>query len=125
MSLVWEHVGQIGVDAGLCMVGDPSYVLHRGKEVGDTKGCPVSPLSPEFGRHWHDFCDKVASRVHGDQLFDFKGTPLPPGFAQVGNGFAVVTSTGFGDGVYPVYVRKDVEGRVEAVKVIFIPRRKK
>ena len=24
----WEHIGEIGVDAGLCWLGDPCYILH-------------------------------------------------------------------------------------------------
>ncbi len=28
----WEKIGQIGVDAGLCWIGDPCYILHKEEE---------------------------------------------------------------------------------------------
>jgi hypothetical protein len=102
----WEKVGQIGVDAGLCMVGDPCYHLHRGTQV--SKGEVLDPPHPEFGESWHDFCDKIKD-VHEE------------GYEQVGRRLAVVTNTGLGDGVYDVFVRRDADGRIAAVKVEFLP----
>jgi hypothetical protein len=33
MNENWKLIGHIGVDAGLCWIGDPCYILHR--EKGD------------------------------------------------------------------------------------------
>jgi hypothetical protein len=38
-------VGHIGVDAGLCWVGDPCYILHSDK------------LPETIGKNWSEFCD--------------------------------------------------------------------
>ena len=48
----WEVVGEIGVDAGLCWVGDPGYILHRG--TGE---------NPEdIGLNWDAFCEKIGEK---------------------------------------------------------------
>jgi hypothetical protein len=94
----WEKVGIIGVDAGMCWVGDPCYIL-----AGDRP--------KDLGTSWGDFC----SRMEGDvtQLNYNLGHP----------GLGMVVSTGYGDGTYNVYVRRTREGRIGAVKVVFVGRR--
>lgn len=76
----WVLAGYFGVDAGLVWIGDPCYVLPE-----DT-----SPL----GRDWGAFCDN---------LQDASGKCLD--IVEFPEGFAI--STGYGDGQYPVYVRKE------------------
>lgn len=49
MEQKWERVGTIGVDAGLCWIGDPCYVLHADEPPKD------------IGKNWHEFCDRVNS----------------------------------------------------------------
>lgn len=73
-------------------VGDPCYVIGRDSSHG-----------PE---DWAEFCAKT----NLDQPVD---EPLGDGI-----GFAI--ESGYGDGSYPVYVRRSREGRIAAVKVIFI-----
>ena len=41
----WTKIGEIGVDAGLCWVGDPCYIHHDG---GKNK-------PDEFGKDWEEF----------------------------------------------------------------------
>ena len=41
----WELVGTIGVDAGMCWIGDPCYVLH------------ADPTPKAIGKDWDEFCD--------------------------------------------------------------------
>ena len=89
----WEEVGTIGVDAGLCWIGDPCYVIS-----------PEASFAPKT---WREFCDKI----------DFKSYPTVEEPLGKDVGFAV--STGYGDGCYPVYVKR-VDGRIAAVKVVFI-----
>lgn len=71
-----HEIGIIGVDAGLCWVGDPCYVL------GDDASSRVCD--------WSKFCDLL----HDNAQFS-----APLGY---GTGFAV--STGYGDGSYPVTI---------------------
>ena len=103
----WIRVGEVGVDAGLCWIGDPTY-LH---------GDPPA----EWGKTWRDFLDTLREKEKE------KGYPLPVQFNyDLGHaGLGVCSSTGFGDGVYPVFaqvVDKDGWGqRVAELRVVFIP----
>lgn len=94
-----ERVGEIGVDAGLCWVGDPCYVLHPDKPPRD------------IGKSWNDFCTRLFKRdKNGGAQFNFDR-----GHAGLG----VAVSTGYGDGCYPVYVERE-GGRVARVIVEFM-----
>lgn len=100
--------GHIGVDAGLCWVGDPCYILH--KEEGED-------LSPTLGESWHDFCDILRKKEEAPG-----GTSTHASFNyDLGHeGLGVVVSTGYGDGSYPVFIETNKEGRVKSVTVEFI-----
>jgi predicted RNase H-like HicB family nuclease len=91
----WKQVGVVGVDSGLCWLGDPCYILH--KKPGEEK--------PELGKDWHEFVNKT---------FDNEGR-----FAQFGELTGVTVASGYGDGIYPVMVRFE-DKRVAEVKVVFI-----
>ena len=93
----WKYVGQMGVDAGLCWVGDPCYIMH--KEPGEGY--------PELGLNWHDFCDKLQLNEPNNNLHSF------------GN-IGCCVSTGYGDGTYPVVARVNDEGLVAEVRAIFV-----
>jgi len=94
---VWHHAGVIGVDAGLCWVGDPCYVMHaRPKDIGE---------------NWLDFCERLGDSHPTVRQFHYDmGHP----------GLGVCVSTGYGDGGYPVEVRYNAEGRVAELRVTFI-----
>ena len=97
----WEHVGNISVDAGLVMVGDPCYHAD-GKR-------------PEaFCEDWMKFCDKIFATD-----FDVNGH-LQLNHDMGHEGLGVLVSSGYGDGVYPVFVKKDEDGTVTALKVEFV-----
>jgi len=136
-----ELVGHIGVDAGLCWVGDPCYVIHKLPKpvidhikrlttqlkeiteaiIADGHELPLEEIQKDLtkteellkeydqayeavGNNWGEFCDKL----HHDS-----------GHTSFGNTGAAV-STGWGDGSYPVYVRRGTEGRVSEVFVRFM-----
>ena len=94
--------GVIGVDAGLCWVGDPCYILHREGEEDTPKS---------IGRNWMEFCDSLGRDYPTVKQFHYdRGHP----------GLGVCVSTGYGDGGYPVEVRRTAEGRIAEVRVVFI-----
>jgi hypothetical protein len=93
----WEHVGEIGVDAGLCWIGDPCYI--------------VSKDATHVFETWEDFI-KQLDFSRDAQQFNYK-----LGHAGLG----VVVQTGYGDGSYPVEIRREASsGRVAEVRVKFI-----
>lgn len=120
----WTLVGHFGVDAGLCWIGDPCYILHKDKDhvwqprpdmeplVTKAEGLPES-----LGKDWGDFVDKLyADGESGPTLKSFP-------YALGHEGLGICTSTGYGDGEYPVYalvINDDMMGkRVAALFVDF------
>ncbi len=91
-----KQIGVIGVDAGLCWVGDPCYI------IGDD--------ATKIWTKWSDFCDTIDYKKHPTtQQYDYpKGHP----------GLGVLVSTGYGDGLYPVFAEIE-DGRVKSVTVDF------
>jgi uncharacterized protein (UPF0297 family) len=93
-----ERVGSVYVDAGIVMLGDPCYTL------------PDSASSRnDVAKNWGDFCNA---------LYDTK-TIAPDVWEPFGEGTAIVVSSGYGDGEYPVYVTRNQEGRVMSLRVDF------
>lgn len=95
-KLTWERVGSIGVDAGLCWIGDPCYV--------------VSKDATDAWEDWDSFCSELFSKqkITGDASIGDFGTT------------GVAVSTGYGDGMYDVFVRRTPNGRIKEAKIIFI-----
>jgi hypothetical protein len=40
-----RQIGEVGIDAGLCWIGDPCYILH------------ADPMPKAIGKDWSEFCD--------------------------------------------------------------------
>lgn len=96
----WQRVGEFGVDAGLCIIGDPCYFA-----VPDASSHPA--------KTWEEFCDMLfGSDFDKNNVKQLDYRPGSPGLG-------VVVSTGYGDGCYPVYVKKNQEGRVMRVLIKF------
>lgn len=97
----WEKVGTIDVDAGLCWIGDPCYIIGN-----DELDYPYL--------NWDDFCKKlfikekegVTKWKHHDETYS--------------DGKGITVRTGYGDGTYPVYAKRNNEGRITEVKIVFI-----
>jgi hypothetical protein len=100
MTPTVKHIGDIGVDAGLCWIGDPSYILH------------AKPKAKAIGKDWHDFCALLHRSRHA------AATPLPYDDGRPGLG--VVVTPGPGDGHYPVYAEFTADGRIAKVWVEFL-----
>lgn len=99
----WKLVGHIGVDAGLCWIGDPCYILHQ-----EGEGLPST-----LGKDWKEFCDAIHSA--SDKYPTMKSFNYELGH----EGLGVCVSTGYGDGSYPVYAHLS-EGRVAGLFVDFM-----
>lgn len=104
-----ELVGHIGVDSGQMMLGDPCYL----DEWGGGEFTSVGENKPPNGAFNYDGACRATTS--GKQA------------GLLGNGvakLAAVTSTGFGDGQYPVYVEISDEGawgkRVKSMTIVFI-----
>ena len=103
-----HKIGVIGVDAGLCWIGDPCYILHKDK-VG-LEGSSDRFPEEELGKDWKGFYAKL----------DRHGNALSWQFNYAGGhpGLGVCVTTGYGDGQYPVYAEIR-NGRVVSVTVKF------
>lgn len=101
----WKLVGMMGVDAGLCWIGDPCYVIH------------AEELPKTLGKNWSEFCDTLLDPEGGPHsCLDYKSY----GYVSGREGLGVAVSTGYGDGCYPVYVQIE-DGRVMRVLADFNP----
>jgi hypothetical protein len=92
----WKKVGNFGVDAGICWIGDPCYILHPNE------------IPKELGKNWGDFCNNI------DDMKTHKSFNYDMGH----EGLGVCLSTGWGDGFYPVYARI-LNGRVMQIFIDF------
>jgi len=91
--------GKIGIDSGQAMVGDPCYLEQWNTNQND---------------EWNIDGKEGEYSYHGASA-----TTLANDYGQLGLGRAVVFSTGYGDGLYPVYVQLNNDGRVSKVVIDF------
>jgi hypothetical protein len=92
------HAGSFGVDSGQAMVGDPCYL-----DNWDTNKNEEWNLEGKVGEYSYQGAS---------------ATTLANNFGELGFN-AVVFSTGYGDGLYPVYVQLNEDGRVSKVVIDF------
>ena len=93
----WVSAGRVGVDSGQIMVIDPCYI------------------GSDF-----DNCDKTWDPAAYSGQLNYQGVSaisLANNFGQASE--AVVTSSGYGDGVYPVEVRLNEDNRVVELRIRF------
>lgn len=90
--------GHFSVDSGQAMVGDPCYL-----EDWNTNKDDEWNLEGKVGEYSY----------HGSSA-----TTIANNYGSLGFN-AVVFSTGYGDGVYPVYVELNDDGRVSKVVIDF------
>ena len=94
-----KQIGVVGVDAGLIIIGDPGYLIHTKPDTEST-----------LGKDWDEFCDIIS---------EGKRPTMKQFTFPLGNpGLAVVVSSGFGDGMYPVYAEIE-NGVIKSVKIEF------
>lgn len=96
-----KKIGYIGVDAGMCMIGDPCYVIDA--DLGKM----------EWAKFLDTYCPQEnypVWRVPNTRARDSKMC------------LAIVVGSGYGDGVYPVSVEINGDGRVTKLVVDFVSR---
>jgi hypothetical protein len=93
-----ELVGYITVDAGLVQIGDPCY-------LSKDNGNPYE--------NWSEFC---AGLLKNEQ-----NGVLNIDHANGSEGMAIAVNTAYGDGIFPVYVRRDKNGGITEMTVNFNP----
>ncbi len=93
------YAGSFAVDSGQAIVGDPCYL-----DGWDTKKNDEWNLEGKKGQYSYQ---------------GVSATTLEDNFGQIGAADAVAFSTGYGDGLYPVYVQLNDDGRVAKVIIDF------
>lgn len=95
----WKEIGEFSVDSGQLLLVDPCYL-----------------------NEWVDDGDDVDFNKFGEFSYDgaCSETSSEKGYGQLGGLNALVVSTGYGDGVYPVYAKKNEDGRISEIKIVFI-----
>lgn len=96
-----KHIGDFTVDSGQAMVGDPCYL-----DEWDTNRNDEWNLEGKVGQYSYQGASATT-------LTDNSAGTL-------GMGTAVVFSTGYGDGVYPVYAQYDEDGRIAKIVIDFL-----
>jgi len=96
-------IGYFGVDAGLVMICDPCYIYSH-----DDGG----KLSENFPKTWQEFCQKFLYK--NEEILDYCQMDFDSGHPGLG----VLSSTGHGDGTYPVYATID-RGTVLELRIVF------
>ena len=98
-----ELIGRFGVDSGQAIIGDPCY-LRQWKDEMEDGGEFDSQLVAPFPYTYNGASSATCSKSKGGTL---------------GRGLAVAVETGYGDGEYPVYVKRDGSNRIVQVIIDF------
>jgi len=97
-----ELLGHFGVDSGQVMIGDPCY-------LDDFKNDDYKEDGVKNEYSYSGACLATLGEEHGGELYLDRNKNIP---------LSVVSRTGFGDGVYPVYAVKE-NGRVKKLIIEF------
>ena len=104
----WKKVGKVSVDAGILWLGDPCYIMH-----------PWNGIPKDVGKSWDEFVEILSEKEKKSKAKDVE-TGLQFNHDGGYEGLGVVVSTGYGDGIYDVFVKNDDDGRIAEVKIVFI-----
>tara|TARA_R100000315_G_scaffold58079_1_gene33046 strand:- start:265 stop:690 length:426 start_codon:yes stop_codon:yes gene_type:complete len=124
-------IGYIRIDAGLCWIGDPCYVIAKDCEYGwedwasfcqslnqDKNTREQDPLLALETAVSFNYDRTIVQKESGLELHD--AAPDRCGNTDINReGLGVCVGTGYGDGAYPVTARFNEEGRVVSVTVNF------
>jgi hypothetical protein len=93
------YIGSFTVDSGQAMVGDPCYL-----DEWDTNKNDKWDIENKEGEYSYQ---------------GVSATTLKNNFGMINNGSAVAFSTGYGDGIYPVYALLNGDNRVSMIVIDF------
>ena len=109
----WEYVGIVGVDSGQMMLSDPSYVRDFAVSDDIVKLNEVIKDGSDNSYSYLGACSQSNTPQQSGVLVN-----------DIGAEMGVVCSSGFGDGGYPVYVKRHDFGkwgkRVVEMKIEFV-----
>ena len=91
--------GYFTVDSGQAMVGDPCY---------------LDDWETNKNEEWN-----IQDKAGQYSYFGASATTIANSYGELGNAKAVVFSTGYGDGMYPVYVELNSDNRVSTIIIDF------
>lgn len=96
------HIGSFSVDSGQAIVGDPCYLDE-----------------------WQNWDESEPFENHVEKAGQYGylgacGVTLKEGYGMLGMGSAVAFTTGYGDGLYPVYAEFTEDGRIAKVVIDFV-----
>lgn len=96
------HIGSFSVDSGQAIIGDPCYLDE-----------------------WQNWDENEPFENHVEKAGQYGylgacGVTLKEGYGILGMGSAVAFTTGYGDGLYPVYAEITEDGRIAKVVIDFI-----
>lgn len=95
-------VGHCGVDSGQILLADPCYI--NSFKDGETFA-PAEAVDGQYPFSYNGACGATLSDKSAGQL---------------GNATGVAVSSGWGDGVYPVYADYDHDGKITSVTIVFL-----
>ncbi len=107
MDDTWTQIGQIFVDSGQVMVGDPCYL--KDYEAGEF-AYDAELDATQFS--YAGACSASLSEAGAGMVGAYG--------LQHTSARAVCTRTGNGDGTYPVSVRYDDQGCIAEMRVVFL-----
>lgn len=111
--MTWEHIGDIGVDTGMVIVADPCYLREERQLAVETRRAIEITGTPSLLTDWLAFCRSFTGTDHHTKMYKvFEQLPC--------GGQAITVRSGYGDGLYPVYIRRDREGLPAELRVVFI-----
>lgn len=91
---MWETIGYLPVDAGCLMLIDPCYVLDDQELMAEAAN-----------EDRHVYLDEVCTEWDK--------------YKPIVKGLGMLVETGYGDGSYPVQIKRNSDGRVAEVRVKF------
>lgn len=96
-------IGHFAVDSGQAIIGDPCYL--------------------DEWEPWDDKKENFEENVKKAGEYSYLGAcgvTLKQGYGELGTASAVAFSTGYGDGLYPVYAEINDDGRIVKITVNFL-----
>ena len=108
MRLTKELIGHIGIDSGQVIICDPCYLKeftdHEFHNAGDKE-----EKVDEFS--YNGCCNATLTKGAGPLGVKYNN--------EIREGWGIASSTGYGDGSYPVYAYRNHEGRIMKLVVLF------